>query len=463
MLPCTKMISFIEEGFEDLAEELSRAQLLTLMMAATALVLGCPFNLSQMARSWLGAKSVNAFWYVVNAAKIEFTSVEEVRLKMMQKRYAGRLRGGRFIIDDTMSHHSKVCRVIHAVFTFWDHVFGTHLKAQCIVFLYYEEDGIKFPMGWRFYYKEGKLEAGPEKERQLGSQSEYKEKYKLALELIKEAQQKGFTGKVVVADSWFCIEEFMKELRQLDLVYIFEMKENRQVQVSIPPERRIQKERGRKRQKWYELVSLAVFFNALGGEKAYGFARDLETGKAEKVLYRTQAAVVKMRAYAGKHKVVRSYDPTRQTVKYLITNALSWEAVKVITEYSVRWVIEEFFRNAKQLLDMEGACVRSKQGVALALFLVTYVDALLHFEVYRRSASKHSPSEPVTVQSIIRLAQLENVENFITIVEDTEQWMSFRDRWVAVLKKHAVRERTVRKPLVELDPSRPAQEDEMAA
>ena len=118
MLPCTTIISFIEAGFEDLAAEVSRAQLMTLMMAATALVLGCPFHVSQMARSWLGAKRVQAFWYVVNAAKIECTSVEEVRLQMMQKRYAGRLRSGRFIIDDTMSHHSKLCRVIHAVCTF---------------------------------------------------------------------------------------------------------------------------------------------------------------------------------------------------------------------------------------------------------------------------------------------------------------------------------------------------------
>lgn len=239
---------------------------------------------------------MNALWYVVNVAKIEFTSVEEVRLKMLQQRDAGRLRGGRFIIDDTMSHHSQLCRVMHAVFTFWDHVFSTHVKAPCLVFLYDEEDGIKLPIGWRFDYTEGKLGAGKEKERQRGSQIDYKEKYKLALELITEAQPKGFIGEVVVADSWFCIEEFMKELRKLDRVYMFEMKENRQVQVSIPPERRRQKERGRKRQKWYESVSLEAFFKAIGGEKAYGFARDLETGKAAKVLYGTQAAVVKMKA-----------------------------------------------------------------------------------------------------------------------------------------------------------------------
>jgi len=55
--------------------------------------------------------------------------------------------------------------------------------------------------------------AGQEQEWQLRSQIEYKEKYQLALELITEAQQKGFTGKVVVADSWFCIEAFMKALR----------------------------------------------------------------------------------------------------------------------------------------------------------------------------------------------------------------------------------------------------------
>ena len=54
-----------------------------------------------MARSWLEAKRVHAFWYAVNAAKMECTTVEEVRLKMLQTRYAGRLRSGRFIIDES--------------------------------------------------------------------------------------------------------------------------------------------------------------------------------------------------------------------------------------------------------------------------------------------------------------------------------------------------------------------------
>lgn len=48
---------------------------------------------------------MHAFWYGVNAAKIAWTSVEEVRLQMRQQRDAGRLRGGRFIIDE--SHESS--------------------------------------------------------------------------------------------------------------------------------------------------------------------------------------------------------------------------------------------------------------------------------------------------------------------------------------------------------------------
>ncbi len=463
MLPCTKIIGFIEEGFKDLGEKLSRAQLMTLMMAATCLVLGCPFNLSQMARGWLLRKSVNAFWYLMNLAKIQFVTVEEVRLKLMQKRYGKRLRGGRFIIDDTMNHHSRLCCMIHAVFTFWDHALGTHLKAQCIVFLYYQEaETIKFPLGWRLYKKEGKAGAGKEKERQLARGEAYQEKYTLALELIDAALAKGFKCRVVLADSWYCIEKFMKALRTRNLAYIFELKENRQVEVSIPLAQRIEKACGRKRTKWYNLVSLEEFFRG-GSVRRYGFARDLETGQAEKVLYEVQETVVRMHAYAGQHKVVRSLDPRRQTIKYLITDELSWDAVKVITEYLARWVVEEFFRNAKQLLDMEGACVRSKQGVALALFLVTYVDSLLHWEVdQRRRASKNSQSGPVTVQSIIRLAQLENVENFIAIVEDEDRWVPFRNRWLAALKKYAIRERKMHKPLVEIAPPSTAQEPAMA-
>ncbi|MBF0303515.1 MAG: hypothetical protein HQK73_10770 [Desulfamplus sp.] len=51
--------------------------------------------------------------------------------------------------------------------------------------------------------------------------------------------------------------------------------------------------------------------------------------------------------------------PPYKSVKYLITNELTWEITMIISVYSYRWVIEKFFRNAKQLSDMEGATIFS--------------------------------------------------------------------------------------------------------
>ena len=45
---------------------------------------------------------------------------------------------------------------------------------------------------------------------------------------------------------------------------------------------------------------------------------------------------------------------------------------------------------------MEGACVRSEQGVTITLFLLTCVDSLFHREI-AKLLSVSSKSEPITV------------------------------------------------------------------
>ncbi|MBL0700744.1 MAG: transposase [Desulfosarcina sp.] len=94
-------------------------------------------------------------------------------------------------------------------------------------------------------------------------------------------------------------------------------------------------------------------------------------GKEEKVLYHTKVITPRLNSIAEKHRIVQSIDPTKQTTKYLLTNKLTWEATKTISAYSNRWVVEKFFRNAKQLTDMEEATIRGKQGVTLSLCLVS--------------------------------------------------------------------------------------------
>ena len=123
-------------------------------------------------------------------------------------------------------------------------------------------------------------------------------------------------------------------------------------------------------------------------------------------------------------------NPALGTTKYLITNQLQFETTKILSAYSKRWVVEEFFRNAKQLSDMEGATIRSEQGVTLALCLLSWIDVLLHYENYK-GTTEGSQKESLTIPSIIRQAQAENMLAFIEKIQNDEDFVK---KWVKITK-----------------------------
>ena len=190
------------------------------------------------------------------------------------------------------------------------------------------------------------------------------------------------------------------------------------------------------------------YFSKIMSVAKYGFAPDKEKKKAEKTLYYVKIETVYLNSIPGKHRVIESTDPVRKTVKYLLTNELSWEPSKIITVYGNRWVIEEFFRNAKQLSDMEGVTVRSEQGITVSLCLVFWIDFLLHYENHKQSTSEKLPKDSLTIPSIIRRAQYENLEAFIGRVQNEEDFVT---KWTEAEKRKINRKRKIRKELVEID------------
>ena len=422
MIPCIAVPELIFQGLSFLRGVVTDLQLGNLMMMATTVVLYSRFNLSEVSRAWLSKKTVNAFSHCLKAAKFNLDEACDAYARMLQGNYT--LSGGRFIIDDTMEKHSKLCKFIHGVSKHWDHVFNTTVSAKCLVFLYYSEGGlIKFPIGWRIYYRDGE-----------------KTKNDLAIELIEQALERGFPCAVVLADSWFCVEPFVRELRRLGLIYILDLKRN--ASVRVPMKKSEGKSRGRKRKKWYTTVNIVIYMKRGKNKRVVGFEGAPESGLEEHLLYTVKERVCTLNALPGKHKVVYSYDPKRKTDKYLITNELTWEGLKVVKEYFHRWVIEEFFRNAKQQLNMEGACVRTEQGVTITLFLLTCIDSLLHMKIVEL-ASANSETGPITVQSIVRLSILENARNFVSLIKSPEG-EEFLDRWLTQLYKDAIRKRVVK-------------------
>jgi len=441
-IPCARRLPFIIMGLSFLKPGLTNIQFENMTLIATALILGSGFNLSSISRMWLKDKAVSTLSYLFSDAKFYVPELHELYAKRVQQVY--NIVKGNYIIDDTMKHHTKFCKWIHGVFVLFDHALGTNLRASCIVFLYFSDGGlIKFPIAFRIYNKD--TDKMP---WQRGNRGEYKAKYDLATEMLQWALKVGFPKCTVLADSWFCTGPFIKDLKRLGLSYVIEVKAN--YTVKEPCKEPKLTPTGRMAKKQYDQVALPEFFKSFASVAKYGFAADKETGKLEKVLYHTKTSTIRLNSISGRHRVIESIDPIKQTTKYLLTDQLTWEAGKIISVYSNRWVIEEFFRNAKQLTDMEGATLRSKQGVTTALCLVTWLDFLLHFENYKQSTAGKLTRGSLTIPSIVRRAEHENLKLVLERVKGED---AFLQKWLAVEEKNIFRQRKPKKQLVILEES----------
>ena len=429
-LPCAKHIPFIVCGLSFLQTALTNIQYQNLTLIATALILGSKFNLTEISCMWLKEKSVSALSEFLSDAKLSTDEMQHLYLLRTQQLY--KIKEGYFIIDDTMLHHTKFCKWIHGVSILFDHAFGTNLKAKCIVFLYFNNGhGAKFFIDFRIFYKEDSKMPWHRKAKYV-----HKKKYDLAIEMIEGAINKGFAACMVLADSWYGIEPFVKELKRLKLSYILEITTKNKVKVDCEEPRLTPS--GKLAKKQYVLKSFKEFFRIILSYQACGFAANKETGKKEKILYHAKISTVRLNAIPGKHRLVESVDPIKETTKYLLTNELTWEATKIISVYSHRWVIEEFFRNAKQLMDMEGATIRSEQGVTLALYLVSWIDSLLHYENYKQSTAGKLTKESLTIPSIVRRLQYENLVAVLDRVQNEEEFVT---KWLEVTREKINRNR----------------------
>lgn len=439
-IPCATHLPFIVSGLAFLQPALTNIQFYNLTLIATALVLGAKFSLSEVNRMWLEEKCISALSHFMSHAKI--STAEMQHLYALQVMHLYKIKRGYFIIDDTLQHHTNYCKWIHGVFVLFDHVLKINLKAICVVVLYYNDgSSIKFPIKHRIYYKD--TDNMP---WQCGKKYVCKTKYDLAIEMLEWAINNGFPNCIVLADSWFGIGPFIKGLKRLNLSYVVEIKDT--YTVRIPCQKPKLTPKGRLAKNQYDLITLPDVFKTILTFAKCGFAADKEECKEEKIIYYTKIITGRLNSIAGKHRIVQSIDPTKQTTKYFLTDRLTWEATKIISVYSLRWVIEEFFRNAKQLTDMEGATIRSEQGVTLALCLVSWIDFLLHFENYKQGTAGELPKESLTIPSIVRQAQYENMKAFVDRVQHDEDFLK---KWFEVEKKNLTRKRKKRNELIILE------------
>jgi hypothetical protein len=151
-IPCAKQVPFVVAGLSFLQPALTNIQFHNLILIASALVMGSRFCFTQISCMWLKEKCVSTLSYFMSDAK--FSTYEMECLYALKVRQVYKIEAGYYLIDDTMKHHTKLCKWIHGVCILFDHVFNTNLKAICIVVLYYTDgELIKFPVTFRIYYQ----------------------------------------------------------------------------------------------------------------------------------------------------------------------------------------------------------------------------------------------------------------------------------------------------------------------
>jgi hypothetical protein len=94
---------------------------------------------------------------------------------------------------------------------------------------------------------------------------------------------------------------------------------------------------------------------------------------------------------------------------------------------------------------MEGATIRSEQGVTLALYLVSWIDSLLHYENYKQSTAGKLTKESLTIPSIVRQSQYENLMAVLDRVQNEE---GFVTKWLEVTRENINRNRKINSELI---------------
>jgi hypothetical protein len=420
--PVIKPLSFVSEAVFSLECKLTKTQQATLAVLLSSLFLLGSLTLTTIVAGWLMTFTVNRLSHFLKYSPLSASIVLLAAIKWGLAYMGMQHATCRLVIDDTMEHHSKGCRTIANVYWLFDHVIGSCINARCIVFAYIViNECVRFPIGWRIYKRKGK------------------NKWQLAVELVDEAIKLGMNIDVVMFDSWFCVSGMIHALVKRKLLFIADLKSNHTAEFFVQDTSRKIK---------LNVNDVFKYASHLGKSANLGLV-SREDNITTQVLYETMTMTLFIPAFNRKLRCVRSIDRRTSGEKILVTNALSWEAAKIISTYSQRWLIEEFFKNVKGFFGFEKACIRSEQAGALTLMLVSFADLLLSIQLWK-NVHEGSENKLLTVSAIIAQAESENIGNLLEILDkDTERFREIMLSWLKMIEKRRKKERKSRKILTE--------------
>jgi len=303
-------------------------------------------------------------------------------------------------IDDSLCEH--VGSLFEYVDRHYNHADDSYPIAHNPVTSHYVSGAVRFPVDLRLYrryeevtqWEKFVFKHFPEvefpkkkKERQrlhkqvdqtllqdpefLKLHSQFRTKIDLAIELLESAIAHRLRFDILLFDGWYLSEALVNAAKRRRKKWISILKKNRNLETNSFELRDAD---GKPVAFEGEHVSVEEFAKKI---PANAFREVKVKGKT----YWTFSLTVRIPSL-GKVRLVISYENAELTGTYvaLVTNALDWEAKRIIATYLLRWPIETFYQDGKEHLGLDEYLMRDAKAIGKHWCLVFVAYSLLHLD-----------------------------------------------------------------------------------
>jgi SRSO17 transposase len=211
-----------------------------------------------------------------------------------------------------------------------DHAAGDYTQAHDLVTSQYVGPNVQYPIEYRLFIPE----AVAKEQKRV-----FKTHVELAVELVHDSERRKCPASCYAFDIAYTVQDLTEVIEKYVKNWVGCIKTNRWLTVG---EREIKAGDFAK-----ELPDSAYHKETIHGKDYWVFSK-----------------VVRVSKFDRKLRVVISYDNEKREgdPKIFVTNALTWEARRVLTAYECRWSVETFYRDSKQELGLDGYELRDEGG-----------------------------------------------------------------------------------------------------
>jgi len=318
-------------------------------------------------------------------------------------------------IDDTLCEH--VGSLFAYVDNHYNHGNGQHPLAHNLVTSHYVSGAVRFPVdaslyrryeeftNWeRFVEKQFPGVAIPKKSKERTAfhqevagdllkdpafqalDQAFKTKITIAGELVEKAVEQGLAFGWVLFDGWYLAPDFLAILDRLDKDWVSILKHNRNLETQSF------------RLRDADLISCAgphIKVDALVPQIPHNADQPITI---EGRIYSTFTMTVRIPSL-GKVRLVVSFDNPELQGNYvvLVTNRTDCTAKRILSTYLLRWPIETFYQDGKQLLGLDEYRMRTAEAFQKHWSLVFVAYSLLHLDCLATSltATQFSPNKSI--------------------------------------------------------------------